>query len=118
MRFYLLTFCILLPFSAYAVDFPDSKPQNAGVIKLSAASFPETKFDTTFTERVESMYTGYAPFETIWDEKGNCISGCAYSGMTVETEERRLERDSGIIQKKLDIYCTQNPEKCPKKNNI
>lgn len=115
MRLNILIFCALFPFATYAVDFSGSAPQTQEVMKLSAASFPTTKFDTTFTERVESMTEGYAPYETIWDEKGNCISGCAYPGMTVDTEEKRLERDTEIIQQKLNLYCAQNPGVCAPK---
>lgn len=112
MKFCVLSFCILLSFSAWAVDFPDSAPQTSDVMKLSASSFPTTKFDTSFTERVASLTEGYAPYETIWDENGNCVSGCAYPGMTVETEKKRLEHDTEIVQQKIDVYCAQNPDIC------
>jgi murein DD-endopeptidase MepM/ murein hydrolase activator NlpD len=112
MIFYVLPFFILLSFPVYAVDFPGSAPQNQNVMKLSATSFPETKFDTTFTERVESMAAGYAPYETVWDENGNCVSGCAYAGMSIATEQKRLEHDTEIAGQKLAAYCAKNPAAC------
>ncbi|MFA7188151.1 MAG: M23 family metallopeptidase [Alphaproteobacteria bacterium] len=112
MRFFALSFCILLSFSSYAADFPGNESQTSNVMKLSASSFPETKFDTSFTERVDSLTEGYAPFETVWDKNGNCVSGCAYSGMTVETERKRLEHDAEIVQQKIDAYCAENPDIC------
>lgn len=112
MRFYVLSFCIMLSFSAWAVDFPGSMPKTNEVMKLSATSFPTTKFDTTFTERVDEMYKGYAPYETIWDDNGNCISGCAYSGMSIDSEKKRLERAAEIIQQKINTYCANNPADC------
>lgn len=89
-----------------AVDFPAVQQDTT----LRAAGFPESKFDYSFTERVAAMREGYAPFETQYDANGNCVSGCAYQGMNIDTEARRLERDIAITQQKIADYRALHPE--------
>jgi murein DD-endopeptidase MepM/ murein hydrolase activator NlpD len=79
-------------------------------MKLSAGGFPESKYDYSFSERVAAMAEGYAPYESRYDANGNCVSGCAYAGMTVESESKRLERDTKAIRQKISIYCSENPD--------
>lgn len=111
MRFRVLSFFILLPFSVWAADFPDAVA-NQDILKLSAGGFPETKYDHSFTDRVAAMAEGYAPYESEYSDDGTCIKNCAYTGMSVDTEAKRLERDAAIIQQKISTYCAQNPKDC------
>ena len=61
---------------------------------LKATSFPKTFNDAPFITRMEVLSDGYADVETIYDENGRCISGCAYAGITIEDETLAMERNT------------------------
>jgi murein DD-endopeptidase len=95
-KFCFLFIGFITPVCAGGVDFP--------VSPLTASGFPDSRYDHSFTERVSFAAAGYAPFESDWDADGNCISGCAYPGMNIETEAARLERDLVIAREKIADY--------------
>ena len=103
-------FCITA--SAHAVSFPGAPtsapapmpaPSKTGSL-LSAQGFPKTFNDLSFTERMEVLTDGYAPWESEYDDKGRCISNCAYPGITIETELQTLERDTAEALNRLEQY--------------
>jgi murein DD-endopeptidase MepM/ murein hydrolase activator NlpD len=77
---------------------------------LTAQSFPKTFSDLSFVERVEVLREGYAPYESEYDEKGVCISGCAYQGITIEENAARIERETAIAVAKLEEYKLTHPQ--------
>ena len=65
---------------------------------ISAQSFPKTAADVPFTTRMALRAAGYAPFESEYDASGRCISGCAYSGITVDDERAAVERMTAVAR--------------------
>lgn len=74
---------------------------------LQAQSFPKTFNDLSFTDRMAVRAEGYAPFETEYDEQGRCISGCPYTGMTIEDEEEAVARLTDQAHRDLAAYRAQ-----------
>lgn len=50
---------------------------------LTAASFPKNANDLTFRQRMDVLADDYNDFDSVFDSNGNCISGCAYQGITL-----------------------------------
>ncbi|MDR0741800.1 MAG: M23 family metallopeptidase [Rickettsiales bacterium] len=99
MKYRRVIFLLLFaPFCAHAESF------------LSAQTFPKTFSDLSFVERIEVLREGYAPFESEYDKNGVCISGCAYSGITIEENWKRLERNTAEANAKLEQYKLAHPE--------
>jgi murein DD-endopeptidase MepM/ murein hydrolase activator NlpD len=96
---------------AGAVDFPGAPaaaPSSGGY--LSAQTFPKTFDDLGFVERVQIRREGYAPFESEYNEKGVCISGCAYSGITIEENAKLMERNTAAAAARLAEYKLAHPD--------
>ena len=74
---------------------------------LQAQSFPKTFNDLSFTDRMAVRAEGYAPFETEYDAQGRCISGCPYTGMTIEDEENAIKRLTDQAHRDLAAYRAQ-----------
>ncbi len=74
---------------------------------LQAQSFPKTFNDLSFTDRMAVRAEGYAPFETEYDAQGRCISGCPYTGMTIEDEEIAIKRLTDQAHRDLAAYRAQ-----------
>ncbi len=74
---------------------------------LQAQSFPKTFNDLSFTDRMAVRAEGYAPFETEYDAQGRCISGCPYTGMTIEDEETAIKRLTDQAHRDLAAYRAQ-----------
>lgn len=53
---------------------------------LTAQQFPKTFDDMSFKSRIEILRDGYKPYEVTYDDKGNCVSGCAYRGLTIKED--------------------------------
>jgi len=88
--------------------------QDNGAGKIAAASFPATINDVSFSDRMENLAAGYAPYK---DAK-------AYLGMDVETEEEALARQLRTLEARRQLdeiqlsheeYCKKyfDEEKCP-----
>jgi len=77
---------------------------------LEPAKFPKTINDVSFIDRLILEADGYDDFETIFDANGNCISGCAYKGMTLEDAIAASERATREAAAKLALYKAQHPE--------
>lgn len=69
---------------------------------LTAQSFPKTFQDLSFVQRVQVIQEGYEPWESEYDSSGKCISGCAYSGITIEDEMAHLNRQTQYANQQLN----------------
>ena len=69
---------------------------------LTAQSFPKTFQDLTFQQRVQVIAEGYEPWETEYDASGHCISGCAYSEITLDKELDKLQRQTQYANRHLE----------------
>lgn len=66
---------------------------------LSSQSFPKTFNDLAFTQRVAVLADGYDAWESEYDANGRCISGCAYSGVTIQEDlQRGAEYTNAALQ--------------------
>lgn len=115
MRFFAILFSIIFSFAASAADFPGDG-QTQSVLKLSASGFPESKYDYSFTERVDSERAGYEVFQSEFDGAGNCIKNCAYSGVKVQTQLEYYEKQTQMAKQRADAACDANIE-CRKKRD-
>ena len=68
----------------------------AGLLK--AESFPGTFQDLSFQSRLAVLAEGYDGIGVEYDENGRCISGCAYSGITLAEEEQLIQLASSELQ--------------------
>ena len=68
--------------------------RNAKKSFLTAASFPTTFDDLSFTDRMAVEAEGYEVWDSEYDASGRCIKNCAYYGITIQ-EEERLSRQAG-----------------------
>ncbi|MBN1325205.1 MAG: M23 family metallopeptidase [Alphaproteobacteria bacterium] len=93
---------VYLPIVANAAVL--SGQENTNNSFLSAQTFPKTVNDLSFTERVELLKDGYAPWESEYDNNGNCVSNCAYVGITIEKELDVLQRNTEIANIRVQDY--------------
>ncbi|MDE5615545.1 MAG: hypothetical protein K2I81_01790 [Alphaproteobacteria bacterium] len=92
-----------------AIELQQLQSQNgAGAEHIAKADFPTTINDVSFTDRMENLAAGYAPYK---DAK-------AYNGITVEKPEDALQRQVAILQQQRAIdeitmsriaYCDKYP---------
>lgn len=61
---------------------------------ITIQEFPETYADASFAQRIENETAGYDEWDSVYDENGNCISNCAYYGITLQ-EELDMMADAG-----------------------
>lgn len=69
---------------------------------LRAQSFPNTFDDLSFVDRMAVLAAGYSPWETTYDANGNCVSGCAYRGITIQDELDAIAQNTKIAVQKLN----------------
>ena len=74
----------LLCLGAVSPSFADSL--------LSAQSFPQTFQDLSFTSRLEILRESYMPYRIEYDANGVCISGCAYTGITIKDDMDAVDK--------------------------
>ena len=96
---------VLFIFTACAVG---AMANAAGL--LQPASFPKTVQDISFIDRMNLKAEGYDPYESVYDENGNCISGCAYPGIKLEDELKAIERATNLARQKMEQYQFDHPE--------
>ena len=53
---------------------------------LTAQKFPGTFDDLSFNAKMDFWRDSYAPYEIVYDDKGVCVSGCAYKGVTIKED--------------------------------
>lgn len=69
---------------------------------LVPMEFPKTASDLSFVDRMALDAAGYAPYESEYDEDGNCISGCSYVKMKLEDQIAAMERWNAFVDKELE----------------
>jgi hypothetical protein len=115
-----------------AAELKELQSQNgAGTEKLAHADMPATFADLPFTERMEVLKEGYAPWKAVYgpvcDSQGRnchraCIKNCAYQTLNVESDLTKYEREAEEAKQKLaaerarvDLEYFQDPEAFCKK---
>lgn len=58
---------------------------------LTAQQFPETFNDLSFTDRLQVMADGYAPWESEYNSDKICIKNCPYGPISIQKEIDRIE---------------------------
>ena len=73
-----------------------------GASFLRAESFPETFQDLSFQTRLGILADGYEVLEATFDSFGRCISGCPYTGMTIQSLSALTDQAQEQAQKSAD----------------
>lgn len=73
---------------------------------LKATKFPKTFEDLSFKARMDALSDGYIPYEVSYDEHGNCISGCAYPGVTIKDDMKAVDEANDKI---ADLIANTQP---------
>ena len=94
--------------TSIAVAAPDGAMVRAAKSLLSVQDFPKTFEDLSFTSRMQVLAEGYDELATEYDENGVCVAGCAYAGMTIQEEERMIERASVELERLVELENSQN----------
>lgn len=68
---------------------------------LTAQKFPKTFDDLSFVSKIQVLAQGYEPWESEYDDAGNCISGCAYQSLTLDEELMNIEKSTQRAMKEL-----------------
>ena len=68
---------------------------------LQPTGFPKTIDDISFVDRMALKSAGYEQFESIYDDNGNCVSGCAYAMPKWEDELAAMERWNRLSRQEL-----------------
>lgn len=76
---------------------------------LTAQQFPKTFDDMSFKSRIEVLRDGYKPYEVTYDDKGNCVSGCAYRGLTIKDDMVAVDEATEEMAELIDAAGTENP---------
>lgn len=58
---------------------------------ITIQEFPKTYADVPFAQRIENEDMGYDEWDSVYDENGICISGCAYYGIRLQDELEMME---------------------------
>ena len=82
---------------------------DGGTTKLSAQTFPKTFQDLSFADRMNVLREGYAPWESEYDQNGNCIVNCPYKGIKLEDYEDMLRRNTEEARYARYMYEMKNP---------
>lgn len=61
---------------------------------ITIQEFPKTYADVPFAQRIENEDMGYDAWDSVYDENGICISGCAYYGIRLQ-DELKMMADAG-----------------------
>lgn len=69
---------------------------------LAPTEFPKVMDDMSFIDRMSFKTEDYdAIVETVYDENGKCVSGCAYSSLNFEDELAAMERWDAAVKEEL-----------------
>lgn len=68
---------------------------------LKPTQFPKTINDLSFTQQVQLLKDDYDIYESEYDEDGVCITNCAYAGITIKEEEKRIQQDTEFAWRQL-----------------
>jgi len=69
---------------------------------LQATSFPKTFDDVPFKEKWDVLAEAYAEYDRLYDENGNCVSGCPYVGITIQQDKADVEEASAMFANVLE----------------
>ena len=69
---------------------------------LQATSFPKTFDDVPFKEKWDVLAEAYAEYDRLYDENGNCVSGCPYVGITIQQDKADVEEASALFANMLE----------------
>ena len=61
---------------------------------LKATTFPKGFNDLPFVTRIQVLADGYDELKSVYNEKGECVSGCAYAGIKIEDEIAAIRRNT------------------------
>lgn len=78
---------------------------------LSAQQFPETFNDLSFTDRVQVMADGYAPWESEYNSDKICIKNCPYGPISIQKEIDLIEAATAEAQMAAAMYKETNQRK-------
>lgn len=106
IRFMFFTTVICLGHTVYAASL------------LQPQSFPKTSADIGFIEKVVLKQEGYEPWEKEFDSSGRCISGCAYSGVTIQEVLKSSEQHTAQAWAQTQAYLRQQQLSQQNANNI
>ena len=68
---------------------------------LKPAAFPTVADDLSFIDRIRLRAAGYDELNTVYDENGKCISGCAYAELNLEDELSAMARRDALVHSEL-----------------
>lgn len=68
---------------------------------LVPTDFPKVVDDLSFVDRMALRSAGYDILESVYDDKGNCVSGCAYAMPKWEDELAAMERWNRLVRQEL-----------------
>ena len=72
---------------------------------LQPTCFPKTIDDIPFIDRMALKIDDYETLESVYDENGHCISGCAYAALNLEDELSAMQRwDARVKQELINDY--------------
>lgn len=69
---------------------------------LEPVSFPKTFSDVPFNDRWAVIAEGYTKFDRVYDQDGNCISGCPYPGITITQDKQDVEEATDYFASLVD----------------
>lgn len=75
---------------------------------LQPTSFPKTFNDVPFDNRMAVLAADYANFDSVYDENGNCISGCPYIGITLKQEQQDVQEATEYFADVVDDVVNQS----------
>ena len=101
-----MKYCWGIFFALIAIGFVVTAHGAGGF--LSAESFPKTFDDLSFVERVEILREGYAPWESEYDDNGNCVKNCTYHGINIKEERSIIERETAEAEHRARMYMIEN----------
>lgn len=68
---------------------------------LQPTTFPKVAEDLSFIDKIRLRTDGYAQIDTVYDENGKCISGCAYAELNLEDELSAMARRDALLRIEL-----------------
>lgn len=107
-----------LDFIAFPKPTTDIDSENGGITAfpepkdtaLMATEFPKNIKDLSFKSKLELLIDGYTPYEVEYDENGVCVSGCAYSGVTIAEDMEAVDEATEAIANLIDEEYEDNDE--------
>jgi len=80
---------------------------------LQATAFPKTFDDLDFADKYAVLAEGYGTFDKLYDENGNCISGCPYAGMTIEHDKENTDAANDYFASLISQTNAEIPTETP-----